>query len=146
MARVRFALPLDTIWLTGTVLWGEACVLCEREDAAPLLLERLLPWVDQVAFTGLAVHGGVSRVAAELAAMLDREDADELFSVAEALHERLRAPAFLARTRAGWARWLARRGETAKATEVAERARDAAEACGCPHLASRADIGGVTAR
>ncbi|MFL5781921.1 MAG: AAA family ATPase [Thermoleophilaceae bacterium] len=145
-ARMRFALPLDTIWLTGNVLWGEACVLCGREDAAPLLLERLLPWVDQVAFTGLAVHGGVSRVAAELAALLEREDAGELFSAAEALHERLNAPAFLARTRAGWARWLASLGEAARARELAERAHDAADLCGCPHLASRAENGGVTAR
>ena len=145
-ARGRFGLPLDTIWLTGTVLWGDACVLCERRDVAALLLERLRPWKDQIAFTGLAVHGSAARIAAELAALLERDDAGELFRVAEATHERLCAPALLARTRAGWARWLALRGETARADELARRAREAADACGYPQLAARAAVGGLTAR
>jgi tetratricopeptide (TPR) repeat protein len=129
-----FALPVDTIWLTGTVLWGEVCALSGHREGAALLLDRLLPWRAQVAFTGLAVHGGVARVAAELAALLDRDDADPLFALAERVHERLRAPALLARTRAGWTTWLAAQGETGRAREQAAHAAEAAGACGCPHL------------
>jgi hypothetical protein len=77
-------------------------------------------------------------VAAELAAMLGREEAGELFEQAERIHEQIEAPAFLARTRAGWAHWLATRGETERAAALMEGARFAAAACGCPHLVRRA--------
>ncbi len=145
-ARSGFALPVDTIWLTGMVLWGEACALSGRRQWAPLILERLMPWTDQVAFTGLAVHGAVARVAAELAALLDRDEAGDLFARAETIHERLRAPALLARTYAGWARWSLARGETGEGLELAARARTAAAACGCPHLANRAEVATLRAR
>jgi hypothetical protein len=140
-AAAGFVLPLDTIWLTGTVIWADACALSGHREGAAILLDRLRPWCDQVAFTGLAVHGGTARVAAELAALLDRAEADELFALAEGIHERLQAPALLARTRAGWARWLSKRGEPGRAREQAARAAEAAEACGCAHL-----VGGLTAR
>jgi hypothetical protein len=135
--RERFELPVDTIWLTGMVMWGEVVAACERADAAPLVLDALLPWREQVAFTGLAVHGGVARIAAELAATLGRDDAGELFAQAAEVHGRILAPALLARTHAGWAAWLDRRGEKAAAHEQLERARAAAEACGLPHLVER---------
>ena len=138
-----FSLPLDTIWLTGVVLWGEACARCSHRDGAAQLLERLWPWRHQVAFTGLAVHGAAARVAAELAAVLDDDRAGELFAIAERVHVRLRAPALLARTRAGRARWLAAHGEREQAKLEASRAADAAARCGCPHLAQTT---GVTAR
>jgi hypothetical protein len=130
-----FPVPVDTIWLTVNMIWGEAVILCGYEPGAEILLERLLPWRDQVAFTGLAVHGAAARVAAELAALLGRDEAGELFAQAEQIHERIEAPAFLARTRAGWARWLAARGEPERAAELTDGARFAARACGCPHLA-----------
>jgi hypothetical protein len=141
-----FALPLDTIWLTGTVLWAEACALGGHREGAAILLERLRPWCDQVAFTGLAVHGGVARVAAELAALLELDEADALFAQAERIHERLRSPALLARTRAGWARALAELGEHARARQLARSAEAAAEACGCPHLARRASDATIKGR
>jgi DNA-binding SARP family transcriptional activator len=139
-AAEHFTLPMDGLWLTGMVMWGEVCVLCGRPDAAAVLLELLLPWREQVAFTGLAVHGCAARVAAELAALLDRDDADELFACAERVHERLAAPALLARTRAGWARWLAARGQWDRAATLQTRARQSAEACGCPHLDDAAAV------
>ena len=136
--KQRFELPVDTIWLTGIVIWGEVCAICERVDAAPALLELLMPWREQVAFTGLAVHGGVARIAAELAATLDRDDTEELFTLAAEVHGRILAPALLARTHVGWGLWLWRRGEQERAREQLQRARAAAEACGCPQLVERA--------
>src|SRR2546430_13604873 len=100
-AAEEFPVPVDTIWITVNMIWGEACVLCAYTRGAEILLERLLPWCDQIAFTGLAVHGAAARVAAELAALLGRDDAGELFEHAERLHEQIEAPAFLARTRSG---------------------------------------------
>lgn len=130
-----FPVPVDTIWLVVNMLWGEAIIACRYEQAAALLLERILPWRDQVGFTGLAAHGAAARVAAELAALLGREDTDELFQQAEQIHERIEAPAFLARTRAGWARCLRARGDIERAEALSEGARLAAQSCGCPHLA-----------
>ena len=80
------------------------------------------------------MHGGVARIAAELAALLERDDAGALFALAETVHERLEAPALLARTHVGWACWLWRRGEVERAREQLERARAAAAACGCAQL------------
>jgi tetratricopeptide (TPR) repeat protein len=135
-----FELPVDTIWLTGMVMWGEVCALCERRDAAAQILEQILPWREQVAFTGLAVHGGVARIAAELAALLGRDDeAGELFTLAADVHDRLLAPALLARTHVGWALWLSKTGQDEAAGDHLARARAAAEACGCPHVLDRAE-------
>lgn len=129
-----FALPVDTIWLAGTVIWGEACVLCGRAEHADRLLELLLPWKHQVAFTGLAVHGAAAHTAAQLAALAGRDEAGDLFALAESIHERLGAPAMLARTRVGWSRWLAARGEGGRARTVMAEALEAADACGQRHL------------
>jgi DNA-binding SARP family transcriptional activator len=138
-AAAGFELPVDTIWLAGMVMWGEVCALCGRADAAPALLEKILPWREQVAFTGLAVHGGAARIAAELAALSGRdEEAGELFELAASVHDRLLAPALLTRTHVGWALWLWRRGERESAREHLARATAAAQACGCPHLVERA--------
>lgn len=136
--RDGFGFPIDGLWLTAMVIWGEACVLCDRPDLAADLLEHLLPWREQVAFTGLAVHGCAARIAAELAGLLEREDADELFATAEDVHARLAAPAFLARTRVGRASWLWRQGQPERAREQLRRAQAAADLCGCPQLLDRA--------
>ena len=141
-----FALPRDTVWMTAMVLWGEAAMLAGQRAAAATLLAILAPWCDQIAFTGLAVHGAAARVAGELAALLGRADADGFFARAEALHERIRAPALLARTRAGWARWLTEDGQLERAREQSAAAAAAADACGCPQLARSAVIAGVSPR
>jgi hypothetical protein len=145
-AAVDFEMPVDTIWLTGTCIWGEACILAARADLAEPLLERLLPWRDQVAFTGLAVHGAAARVAAELAALLDRDETEDLFTQAESIHLTLGAPAFVARTNAGWARWLRQNGQEQRARDRFEAARVAAATCDCTHLLARAEPLGLTAR
>jgi class 3 adenylate cyclase/tetratricopeptide (TPR) repeat protein len=134
-----FPLPLDAIWLTGTVLWADACARVGDAEGAATLLERLLPWKDQVAFTGLAVHGAVAGTAGLLAAMLDRPDAEDLFAHAERAHVRLRAPVLVAHTRLDWGAWLLKSRDAPRGRRLVQQARNAAAAFTAKALLARCD-------
>jgi hypothetical protein len=124
-ASKGFPLPMDAIWLTGTMLWGETCALTGHREAARVLLARLVPWCEQVSFTWVGVFGAAARVAAQLAALIGREDADDLFRLAEEMHQRLESPPLLVRTWLDWAGWLAKQGDSDRARELRERASQA---------------------
>jgi hypothetical protein len=91
---------------------AEAACYLEHRSAAGLLAELLAPWRHQLAFTTVTCTGSVARplgLALATAGRLD--EADEAFMEAAAVHQRIKAPIELARTRVNWARMLVGRGQ-----------------------------------
>jgi hypothetical protein len=138
-AAGQFAMPVDAIWLTGTVVWGDACARVRHLDGACALLERLIPWRTQIAFTGFSVYGAVARVAALLAAVIGDERCEDLFRQAEERHMALQAAGLLAQTRLDWGRWLLEHDHPSeRSTNLLTLARDGATSIGCAAVESRA--------
>jgi hypothetical protein len=137
--RDRFGLPRDVLWLTGMVLWAEACVETRHLDGAAHVLERLLPCRRLVAFTGLALHGGAAHAAARLAALLGRDFAEALFLDAERIHAALPAPVFLARTRIEHGAFLLASGRADEGRRLLESGLAGADACGAAGPRRRAE-------
>jgi class 3 adenylate cyclase/tetratricopeptide (TPR) repeat protein len=81
-----------------------------REAAA--LMDVIGPYADQLASNPMVWFGSFSHHLALLARALERfSDADAYFRTAAVTHERIGAPAWLARTRLEWARMLLGRAE-----------------------------------
>jgi DNA-binding SARP family transcriptional activator/RecA/RadA recombinase len=121
------ALPLDGLWLGAVALLGETAALLGAERHASVLYERLLPYAERNVILGwvAACIGSASRPLGLLAAALGRpEDATAHFEAAAAMHARMRAAPWLARTRADHARVLLDGG--ADAAQEAGRLLDAA--------------------
>jgi class 3 adenylate cyclase len=99
---------------------AEICVHLRRIDGAALVYERLAPWHSQVvamyAISGapIAFHLGILARLLELG-----EEADEHFSEALDISQRLDSPYFIARTQIEWARLLSEGGpEDARKAET----------------------------
>ena len=134
-----FAMRVDAIWLTGIIVWGEACARVGHASGARVLLERLVPWRKQIAFTGFSVYGAVARVAALLAAVIGDERCEDLFREAEQRHSALRAPGLLAQTRLDWGSWLLEQPRSADhASQLLGLAHEDAAAHGCGAIQRRA--------
>ncbi|MGH9005974.1 MAG: hypothetical protein ACRDYV_22845, partial [Acidimicrobiia bacterium] len=133
---------LDTTWLFGMAGFAGACAVVEDRDAAAVLLERLAPYGSLLATSawGLTL-GSVVHSTAMLAAVLGRfDEADADFRAAEAIHQRIGAPAWLARTRLERARALLRRGapeDRRSATDLLELAVAAAVELALPVVERR---------
>jgi predicted ATPase/class 3 adenylate cyclase len=114
--------PVDSLWLRIiTDLAAVAAYL--RDEAAAAVLHRLLAPYPQQFPVAAAITGCGSHYLGLLATTLERYDeAEERFAVAEATHERVNAPAWVARTRVEWAAMLLRRADDASSD--AERAQD----------------------
>ena len=101
---------------------SEVAARTGESDAAAVLYERLLPWRDQLSYTGVTMFGPVERYLGLTATCLGRhEDAAAHFRRSAATCERIEAPTWLARTRHEWALMLLARGgpgdrETAETT------------------------------
>jgi class 3 adenylate cyclase len=112
LAAGNFAsLPSNFLWLYGLTMAAECCAqLDDVEGARRFLYEELAPHGPLVGWAGGGLTGCVDHYVALLAAGLDRlDDADTRFAQAAGVHERLGAPALLARTRLEWAQMLLKR-------------------------------------
>lgn len=121
-------------------LWARVATALDDAAAAAILYERLAPWSRLVVFTVPTVHGAVVHNLATLAAVLGRYgEADSHFATALEVHERLRAPFFIALTLFEWARSLRRRtgGDTARTESMLRRGRDIATEHGYAALQAR---------
>jgi DNA-binding SARP family transcriptional activator len=127
LAEDEFAsLPLDGLWLGAVALLGEAAARLGELGHARVLHERLLPYADRMVALGWAsaCFGSAARPLGLLAAALGRpEEAAAHFEAAAALHERMGAAAWLARTRADHAGALLATGaDTGEAAALLEGA------------------------
>ena len=105
------SMPWDFVWSLTMFIWADACASLGLRDRAGELHELLAPFSGQFAGAGPTTAGSFDWVLGALATTLERyEQAEGHFAAAAEIEERLGAPLFLARTRAGWARALIARG------------------------------------
>jgi tetratricopeptide (TPR) repeat protein len=115
------AVPVDNGWMQAMSACALVCARLGDRPGASALYGLLAPYADQFVFAYGGAWGAVAHYLGLLAATLDRfDEAEARFAAAAATHERIGAPAWLARTRCEWAAMLSRRGEPGDA----ERARD----------------------
>jgi class 3 adenylate cyclase/tetratricopeptide (TPR) repeat protein len=125
----------------------ELCTLTEiaarlgDSDSCAVLYERLLPFRDQLCYSGVTMFGTIERFLGLAATCVGRfEDAEEHFRRSAATCERILAPTWLARTRHEWALMLLRRGgpgDREAAETMLDQALDAATEFGCRSLERR---------
>jgi DNA-binding SARP family transcriptional activator/tetratricopeptide (TPR) repeat protein len=109
LATDRFAsLPFDEEWLISTAVLGDAASDLGEVEHAAVLYELLLPYAERIAISYPEVStGAVARNLGVLAASIGRrDDAKRHFADALALHRRIGAQTWLARTERDAARWL----------------------------------------
>jgi tetratricopeptide (TPR) repeat protein len=115
------ALPLDVTWTRAMAALAEVCTHLGDITRAAELATMLAPYADQLASAAGALGGSLAHHLGMLAGTLSRfDEAEAYFAAAAATHDRIKAPAWLARTRLEWARMILARGQPGGA----ERARD----------------------
>ncbi|HZI37510.1 MAG TPA: AAA family ATPase, partial [Acidimicrobiia bacterium] len=112
-------MPPDPNWIIAVVRSAAVCAELGDRGAAGRLHPLLTPYADRIAGNGVIWLGSVSHFLGVLATTLERfDDAERHLAAAEAVHDRLRAPGWLARTRLERARLLRRRGGPEDADKV----------------------------
>jgi tetratricopeptide (TPR) repeat protein len=133
---------LDEFWLLTLSCAAAATVGIGQRHLARRLYDLLEPFADQVAGVGELWVGSVGHYLACLAGALGRyKDAERHFVAAAATHDRIGAPAWLARTHLEWARMLLTRhqpGDAAQARELLGRALATAQELGLANVERRA--------
>lgn len=105
-------LPRDVTWLAAHVIWSHVCAAVGAAERADELYERLAPFGDQVAFTGVSAWGDVDHALGRLAALRGRdEDALAHFAASTDRYARAGAPVWLARVALDEAAMRLARGE-----------------------------------
>ena len=114
-----------------------------RTDAAPRLYELLLPYASRFVFIACKDYGAVARPLGRLATLLGRyDDAETHLRAALAMHERMQAPYWIARTQLDLAELcVARQGPTDAATarDLIGQAQQAVEHYGYAGLTPQAE-------
>jgi class 3 adenylate cyclase len=99
LAADGFAFPHDDEWLLATCLAAETASRLDDRASVKVLFDRLTPFSDQVAATGVACLGAVAHYLGCLATSLGRwGEGEAYFNDALARHESLEAPFLCART------------------------------------------------
>jgi hypothetical protein len=115
------AIAVDVVWTRAVAALAEVCTHLGDPTRAGELSAMLAPYADQLATAAGTLGGSLSHHLGMLAGTLSRfDEADAYFVAAAATHDRIKAPAWLARTRLEWARMLLAQGQPGGA----ERARD----------------------
>jgi hypothetical protein len=141
IAATDFFQPTNNVaWLRFAADCAWVAARLERKDSVPELWSRLEPYADQLIM--VAYGGGVSGNVAFYLGLLattvgDWAEADARFGAAEATHERIGAPTWLARTRLEWGRMLLSRsgpGDRKRAERLLRLALDAARDRSLPSI------------
>jgi tetratricopeptide (TPR) repeat protein len=134
--------PFHHLWLFTLATAAWVATTLEDEDRAATLHELLVPYSDQVISLAVNVSGSVAHYLGLVASTLGRfDEAEERFAAAEATHERIGAPTWLARTRLEWARMLLTRrnaGDAERARELLGQALTSARGVGLANIERRA--------
>lgn len=137
-----FPMPADVAWSTGLALWADAAALVGAVDTAPFLRERLLPHHDQIVTTRISFCPAVCYYLGLLDHLSGRyDDAEQWFTEALQLHERVRSPILIAHTHAAWAALLADRNrddDHTRARVMVQQALDTATTSGYGYIATDA--------
>jgi len=122
LAADGFSLPVDNTYLHGLAACAAVCAALGDATNAAVLEQLLAPYADQVVAMTPAISGSVHYYLGLLAATVgDFGRAESSFAAAEAVHERVGGPAWLARTRIDRAAMLLRRdgpGDAARARQL----------------------------
>ncbi|MDQ1435823.1 MAG: hypothetical protein QOF59_2639 [Actinomycetota bacterium] len=98
LAQDEFArLPMGTFWCTALIVAAEAACITGLPDVSTTIRDLLLPFVDQVAFTGLWVTAPIAYGVAVACAGCDDRRAPKFFRHAADIAERIHAPVLAAR-------------------------------------------------
>jgi class 3 adenylate cyclase len=138
----------DTLRLVALSFYVDAASRLQASDAAAVLHDLLLPWRDQLVWSGALGYGHVRLWLGIAAATMGTGDAaDEHLEFACRFHEDNGLRPWAARSHLGFAEALAARGDRARAQEHAARALELARAYGYGLIESLAapivDIGAV---
>ena len=136
--------PRDPPWILGIPMCAAVCTSLDDQARAPVLFDLLMPYATQLVFTAGGSLGAVAHYLAILATTSgDFDEAERRFADAAATHERIGAPAWLARTRLEWARMLLTRrqpGDADRARELLGQALDTARELDLANVERRAVI------
>ncbi len=103
-------IPEDLFWSVAVTAYSDAAVATGSVAAAELLCEKVDPFHGQIASSTASINGAYAHCSAGLHELLGHHDiADERYGEAIALHTKVRAPFFIARTKLAWGRALIRR-------------------------------------
>ncbi len=158
-ARLAFAptaseafasIPHDPVWSSAMTMGAEVAAILGDADAAAVLGANLRPFTGMLAHNGTSTLGAIDRYLGLAAMTLGRYfEADAHFAAAVAIHTRIGAPAWLARTQVDWARMLQRRagrGDAEHAGELLASALRTARKIGLPTVERQAvSLGGSAA-
>lgn len=129
-----FGASFDYVFFMVMSYWAVAAAEVGDVDSAAVLYDQLLPWQDRVGFTGVAMTGAVAHYLGRLASVLGQhEPAVAHFTKALSIHERLRAPFFIASTQLEWGRLL-QATEPDRARGILTSARELAARHGCARV------------
>ncbi len=137
-------LPRDANWMIGITLLAEVCGALGDGDRAQALYDALEPYAGRNVVVGRAAtcNGAASRLLGILAAAMRQwELAESHFISALAMHERMGARPWVARTQLAYAEMLLtrrQRGDKARARELLADAVVIADALGMGVVAQRA--------
>jgi hypothetical protein len=121
-------------------LASECAFVLQQREVASNLYTRIGPFTDQFEFNGSSDCGAIARYAGHLARMLDRPDESERhYRNALAIHERMEAPYWIARTQLDLADLVAT-SDGAQARALVADARSRAATHGYDALTARADL------
>jgi tetratricopeptide (TPR) repeat protein len=141
---VDFPMPEDSTWSTACAYWVETAAVLREVQAAPSLRERLLPYHDQIVSTMITFSPALCHGLGRLDHLIGRyDDAEQWFTEARELHDRVRSPLLVAYTEAAWAEMLADRNQGDdhdRARTMAQAALDAAIAGGYGYVESDARV------
>ncbi|MGH8983029.1 MAG: BTAD domain-containing putative transcriptional regulator [Acidimicrobiia bacterium] len=132
----------DNNWNGVMSLYSRVAAVVGDQRAASRLVDPLEPWRNQVATSGSVVWGSLAHaLGLALVTTGRRDEAEEAFSQAAAVHERVGAPILLAESRLELARLLRDRNrgnDRGRANELAYAAQGAARMVGADSIERRA--------
>jgi tetratricopeptide (TPR) repeat protein len=132
------------LWLASMTMNAELAAFFDDEEAALLLRERLLPWRDQIVWTGTTAGRSVAGAVGQLAVTLGRfDEAEDLLSQAVDLHRSLRSPAWTAESLLSIAALHSARGgpgDEVRARQALAEATALAASVGAGTLLRRAEL------